>query len=55
MRVPRGVRCNFEPSDSVFVDDLIENIETARRLGMYGIHFHSPDQTKVELQRLGLL
>lgn len=47
--------CDFKPSDSVFIDDLIENIETARRLGMHGIHFHSPDQTGMELQRLGLL
>jgi FMN phosphatase YigB (HAD superfamily) len=48
-------RCNFEPPDSVFIDDLVENIQTARLLGMYGIHFQSPAQTGTELHKLGLL
>ena len=48
-------RCGFRPEDSVFIDDLIENIEVARSLGMHGIHFQSPDQVETELKKLGLL
>jgi 2-haloacid dehalogenase len=48
-------RCGFRPEDSVFIDDLIENIEAARKLGMGGIHFRSPEQAESELRALGLL
>ena len=48
-------RCGFNPENSVFIDDLIENIEVARSLGMHGIHFRSPRQTGNELRKLGLI
>jgi 2-haloacid dehalogenase len=48
-------RCAFNPQESVLVDDLIENIEVASGLGMYGIQFHSPEQTASELKKLGVL
>jgi 2-haloacid dehalogenase len=48
-------RCGFRPEESVFIDDLIENIEVARRLGMRGIHFRSPEQTEKDLQQFGVV
>lgn len=42
----------LKPGESVFLDDSKANIETARRLGMYGILVESQDQAKQELQEL---
>lgn len=41
-----------EPDQVVFVDDFIENIQTARQVGIHGIHFQSPDQARRELKAL---
>ncbi|MCP4140961.1 MAG: HAD family phosphatase [Chloroflexi bacterium] len=40
------------PEETVFVDDFIENIEAARKLGMYGIHFQDVDVAMGELKEL---
>ena len=40
------------PEESVFVDDFIENVESARNLGMQAVHFESREQTLRELQKL---
>lgn len=37
---------------AVFIDDFIDNVHGADAVGMRGIHFHSPDQVKVELEAL---
>ena len=47
-------RCGFKPEEAVYIDDLIENIEVARRLNMRGIHFRSPEQLRIELEKLGV-
>jgi 2-haloacid dehalogenase len=47
-------RGGFVPSEAVFVDDSLRNIEGARTFGMAGIHHRSPEQTIVDLQALGL-
>ena len=39
-----------EPEEAIFVDDFIENIEGARRLGMLGIHFKNTEQALGELK-----
>lgn len=31
------------PSEAVFVDDVIENVEACKKIGMWGIHFQGPD------------
>ena len=36
-------------AESVFIDDLPRNIETARRLGLAAIQFRSPEQVRQEL------
>ncbi|MCJ7786791.1 HAD family phosphatase [Patescibacteria group bacterium] len=39
----------------VFVDDKLANIEAAKKLGIQGIHFQSPQQLREDLTKLGLL
>jgi len=41
--------------ECLLIDDSAENIAAARALGFQTIHFHSPEQLGLELQRLGLL
>jgi epoxide hydrolase-like predicted phosphatase len=43
-----GVR----PEESVFLDDVLVNVEAARSLGMTGIHFTQPDKALDELKQL---
>lgn len=43
---------NLDPAETVFIDDKIENVDAARKLGIHGIHFTSPRDLE---QRLGLL
>jgi epoxide hydrolase-like predicted phosphatase len=45
-------RLGVSPSESVFVDDFSENIEAARRLGMYVIQFAAPAQAREQLEEL---
>ena len=40
------------PSEAVFVDDLIENIEACQKLGIKGIHFKSPEDALRQLKKL---
>ena len=47
-------RGDFAPSDAVFVDDSLRNVEAARAFGMAGIHHRSAEQTIAELRDLGL-
>ncbi len=42
------------PKECVFVDDQLENVEGARKFGMKGIHFQSPEQLEEELISLGV-
>ncbi len=48
-------RLNLPPEACVFVDDKKVNVETAEKLGMYGIVFQAPGQLRKELIKLGLL
>ena len=43
-----------EPSRAVFIDDRLENVEGARRVGLHGIHFVDAVATRLALQELGL-
>lgn len=42
------------PARAVFIDDRLENVEAARRLGLHGIHFVDPLAVRAELRTLGL-
>ena len=47
-------RYSITPERAVFIDDKLENIEAARRLGMHGIHFTDPQALPPALRALGL-
>ena len=39
-------------AEAVFVDDFLENVESAREVGLYAIHFKSPQQALGELEEI---
>lgn len=43
-------RYQLEPARTVFIDDLLGNVQAARELGWHGIHFESAQQLQVELE-----
>lgn len=45
-------RLDVRPEESVFLDDMLANIEGARAIGMHGIQFVRADQALDELKRL---
>jgi len=47
-------RYSINPSRAVFIDDRLENVEAARRLGLHGIHFVDPAVLRLALRSLGL-
>jgi 2-haloacid dehalogenase len=46
---------DIDPPEAVYVDDHPKNVETARELGMRGVHFTGAAALREELGRLGLL
>ncbi|HKF23826.1 MAG TPA: HAD family phosphatase [Candidatus Angelobacter sp.] len=44
-----------DPADAVYVDDQMRNVDAARRLGMYGIHFTDAGSLRRRFGALGLL
>jgi len=47
-------RYGLQPEECVFLDDTLKNVETARRLGWYGIHFTDKEQAICELRQMGV-
>jgi glucose-1-phosphatase len=45
-------RLSVQPQEAFFVDDFIENIIGARRLGMKAVHFQNREQTIQELKMM---
>ena len=45
-------QARVQPEAAVFVDDFIENVEGARKLGMSAIHFRDAESTLTELKKL---
>ena len=48
-------RANANPQECLFIDDLLENIQAAKQIGIEGIHFISCEQLKQELVHLGII
>ena len=48
-------RANANPQECLFIDDLLENIQAAKQIGIKGIHFISSEQLKQELVHLGII
>jgi 2-haloacid dehalogenase len=47
-------RYQVNPTQAVFIDDTLGNVEGARQIGMQGIHFQSSGQLTLDLRELGL-
>lgn len=47
-------RFHINPKTAVFIDDKLENIETAIKLGMSGIQFQTPAQLNQDLKKLNI-
>ncbi len=47
-------RYSINPSRAAFIDDKLENVEAARRLGLRGIHFIDATSARIALRELGL-
>ena len=45
-------RHDLKPADTVFIDDTLVNVQAARELGWYAIHFESPAQLARDLAGL---
>ena len=48
-------RANANPQECLFIDDLLENIQAAKQIGIEGVHFISSVQLKQELVHLGII
>lgn len=48
-------RFGLEPEHCLFIDDSLENVEGARKMGINGIHYQNPTQLKEALQQLNVL
>ena len=48
-------RADANPQECLFIDDLLENIQAAKQIGIEGIHFISSKQLKQELVHLGII
>jgi glucose-1-phosphatase len=46
--------CKTRAQEAVYIDDILAYVEAARRLGMRGIQFQSPEQLRADLQALGV-
>lgn len=44
-------RLGVQPAETVFIDDIIENVEAARRVGLFAIQYQNTPQTLDELNR----
>ena len=47
-------KCGLQAERTVFIDDLVTNVDGARRVGMTAIHYQSADQVCAELTKLGV-
>jgi len=48
-------RFNLIPTETIFIDDNLRNIQAAQSLGIISIHFQSPEQLRNELIDLNVL
>lgn len=45
-------KLQVNPDEAIFVDDMLKNVEAARKLGMHGVHFQNPENALKEIQLL---
>ncbi len=46
---------SLNPEETLFIDDKLDNIKSAKELGISGIHLKTPESLKEKLKELGLL
>jgi putative hydrolase of the HAD superfamily len=46
--------CKVQAGEAVYIDDIPAYVEAAQRLGITGIHFHSPSQLLQDFKKLGI-
>jgi len=46
--------CKVRAEEAVYIDDILAYVEAARKLGLAGIHFQSPEQLRKELGEAGI-
>lgn len=44
----------FDPAETIFIDDRKENLAAAAQFGIHAVHMQSPAQLRAELQSLGI-
>jgi putative hydrolase of the HAD superfamily len=47
-------RMNVRPADAIFIDDKIENVLAAQKVGMQALHFQNAQQAEKELMIMGI-
>ena len=47
--------CGLVAEETIFIDDVIENVETARRVGMDALLFRNAEELRIDLTARGLL
>ncbi|MCL5092850.1 MAG: HAD family phosphatase [Candidatus Marsarchaeota archaeon] len=45
----------IKPEESIFIDNLVENVEGAKKIGIRGVHFTGNKKLNADLRRLGVL
>lgn len=45
-------RLGLKPEEIIFLDDFIENVEAAKKLGIHAVHFQNREQALLELKNL---
>ena len=48
-------RYHIKAENTVFIDDNIKNINSAKEVGLYSIHFENPKQLNLELKTIGAI
>lgn len=48
------LRYGLDAKECVFLDDMQENVEAAKKMGIHGIHFKTKEQAEEELAALGV-
>jgi len=46
---------NSKPKETTFIDDSLDNIHTANKLGIIGIRFFTPKKLILDLEKLGII
>jgi epoxide hydrolase-like predicted phosphatase len=45
-------RLGVEPSEAIFIDDFLHNVEGARLVGLQAVHFQDPHQARMDVEHL---